>query len=177
MKPKKKQTKSGLAKMLGVSRQLIGRHADKPDAPALDDLAGWTEYLAAMGREGSMPKEFRKDIAEQRIRLLRAQSERLELENAETRKEFIPRTDARHFMRVLVTDLMFGELQRLCDEWPVKLRGKTTEQIDAECAAQLDKVRDSLTSRLEGWIKALEAQAASIPDDATEEVDPVPPPK
>ena len=52
MKPKKtkKHTQSTLAKSLGVSRQLLAAYVKKPDAPALNDLTGWTIYLAQKGR-------------------------------------------------------------------------------------------------------------------------------
>jgi hypothetical protein len=42
--------KAALARKLGISPQALNYHLKHPDAPALDDLAGWDSHLAAYAR-------------------------------------------------------------------------------------------------------------------------------
>src|SRR3989442_1933068 len=72
---------SELARLLGCSRQLISSHRRKPGAPPLADVSGWEEFLAAYGREGSMPRGLRERVARERLRLLAAIATKAEREN------------------------------------------------------------------------------------------------
>src|ERR1700742_3595859 len=120
-----KMTQSRLADALGISRQLVAFHVKGGKAPPLDDTEGWVEFLAVNGREGSLPKELRKAIAAQRLRLIKAQADRTELENGAKRKEYVAWDSASRFIRDLVRNFFFGELERMREEFPITLEGKT----------------------------------------------------
>ena len=71
--PKPITNQSELAASLGLSRQLISAHAKKPGAPPLSDRAGWIEFLATVGRDGSAPVDIRRAIAQKRLEILEQQ--------------------------------------------------------------------------------------------------------
>ncbi|MGD0746058.1 MAG: hypothetical protein ABSA45_12970 [Verrucomicrobiota bacterium] len=150
-KNKTKTTQSQLAASLGVSRQLIAHHVKSGNAPGLSDTAGWIEYLAAHGRTGSLPPEMRKKIADQRLRLVRAQAERVEIENRIRRAETIPFSLVTTFIRHLVANLFFGELDRLAYEFPATLKGKDELAINIEVEAQIARIKKSIEQQVRVW--------------------------
>lgn len=147
----KKVTQSDLAKQLGISRQLVAHHQKTGKAPALDDLSGWVAYLAACGREGSVPKQYREEVAKQKVRILTATADKLEFEKAEKRKMLLERGNVFRFLNRLMNELFFGELERLKTEFASSLVGKDAAGISMAVDAQIDVVRERLAKGLENW--------------------------
>jgi hypothetical protein len=150
----KKTTQSELAAKLGVSRQLIAFHVKGGNAPILSDTDGWIEFLAVNGREGSLPPEIRKKIANQRLRLICGQADRVEIENQIRRGETIEFVLVQRFIGNLVGNFFFGELDRLAHEFPSNLKGRSEVEINAECLKQIEKIKIDLKSYLERWLRA-----------------------
>jgi hypothetical protein len=131
MKPKTeptKQTQSGLAAALGVSRQLISCHVKAGGAPPLEDVAGWSAHLAAKGRTGSLPPDLRRAIGEQRLEILKAQKMRLERENAVAAGLLMPVAAAQR-QAGFACGFFFEELQRAERELPPALAGLSAVEV------------------------------------------------
>jgi hypothetical protein len=97
-----KPTQSALAAQLGVTRQLIAAHCKKPDAPGLDDVAGWSAYFAQHGRVGSCPPDLRRALAEVKLDILRETKAKLVRENKVATRdcgEMIPRERVEELLR------------------------------------------------------------------------------
>ena len=130
MKPKlknKKPTQSSVAASLGVSRQLLAAYVKKPDAPALDDLTGWTIYLAQKGRIGSVPPDLRRAIAQERLAILRETKKKLARENEVQAGRMMPTADAQRQAAQAMT-LTFAELERRDRELPPAMAGLSAER-------------------------------------------------
>lgn len=147
-------TQSQLAATLGISRQLLAYHLKSRKAPPLDDTSAWIEFLSANGRnEGSMPKEVRKHIARERLRLIKAQADRVELENKVRRNEMIEAIKAASFIKYMVAGIFFSELDRLASEFPAALKGKDEIAIHEECERQIEFIKGNLRSQMESWVQ------------------------
>ena len=148
-KPKQLGTKTALARELGISRQALGRHAKKPGAPGLADVAGWQEFLAAHGREGSAPPELRKRIAEQRLRLLKAMATRAEYSSARERGEMLSKAEVQ-FALAKGTALLFSGLDRLANvEWPATLKGCSEAEICLKVKGDIEKLKEDFRAALQ----------------------------
>lgn len=145
-------TQSKLAAVLGVSRQLIAHHRKSGKGPKTLDVEAWVEFLAAHGREGSLPPEVRARIAEERLRLVRAQADKVELENAARKKLLIDRDFVTRSIGDVV-GLFSAELDRMAQELPATLKGKTEIQIRDEVVKQKRAVRRLLDSHLEKFVR------------------------
>jgi phage terminase Nu1 subunit (DNA packaging protein) len=143
-----KMTQAKLAGILGVSRQVIAHHQRSGKAPKLDDVEGWIEFIAATGREGTLPKELRKEIAKQRLRLIREQADRLQLENEVRRGSVVEFKAVHQFIRDLVSNCFFGELERIACEFPSAFKGRTEVEIHAECLRQIESIKKALEKKL-----------------------------
>jgi len=150
----KKITQSGLAAKLGITRQLLAFHIKGGNAPKLSDEEGWIEFLAVNGREGSLPPEIRKKIADQRLRLIRGQADRVEIENRVKRGETIEFDLVHRFIGNLTGVYFFGELERIANEFPSNLKGKSEIEIHAECGKQIEVIKTNLRARVAAWVKS-----------------------
>jgi hypothetical protein len=148
-----KMTQSRLAALLGVSRQLIAHHVKTGKAPKLTDAEAWFEHLAVNGREGSLPREMRKEIAQERLRLIRAQAERVEIENQEKRGETVQFSVVLNLLHQIVGVFFFGELERLAFEFPPLLKGKNEIEINEECNKQTERIKVSLHACVNRWVR------------------------
>ena len=137
-----------LAEKLGVSRQLISLHIKKRGAPKVDDVEGWQAFLAAEGREAGLDAKLRNQIGEQRLKYLTKQTEKLELENSVKRGESINFEIVQQFIRDLVANCFFGELERMSNEFPSALKGRNEVAIKQECDVQIEAVKERLRKRL-----------------------------
>lgn len=152
MKSTKKITQIKLAATLGISRQLVAHHQRSGNAPELSDTAGWIEFLAVHGgRQGSLPKDIREKIGKERLRLVRAQAEKVELENQVKRGETIEFVLVTRMIRQVVTCTFFSELERLCAEFPSGLKGQNETQIAERCNAEVQKIKQTLMAQLDNW--------------------------
>jgi hypothetical protein len=59
-----------------------------------------------------------------------------------------------NFLRKLVQQIFFGELNRLEQEFPPGLKGKREVEIAKEVTAQIEKVKKNLKSELLAWEKS-----------------------
>jgi hypothetical protein len=76
-----------------------------------------------------------------------------EIKVEEERERVIDFALASRFIVELTSVGMFGELERLRDEFPAALKGKTQVQISAEVSKQIDEIRKGLDKRLTNWEK------------------------
>jgi hypothetical protein len=136
----KPQTLAQLAKVLGVSRQLLNAHRRKPDAPKLSDVDGWIVWLSANGRDGSAPPELRKLIAAERLAILKETKARLARENAREAGELMPVADAKRF-NAEAWSFIFDRLEHLCLEKPPALAGRTAIEIFEQLSEFKEKMR------------------------------------
>src|SRR5882724_1814710 len=128
-------TKAARAKELGLSKQNLYWHCKQPGAPKWDaPKAEWVEYLAINERDTSnLPPELKKQIGEQRLRLVRAQAEKIELENAGVRKEQIEWSQVTLFLGETVGRIFFDELLKMQEIFPASMVGKDAAAIKVEC--------------------------------------------
>jgi len=150
MKPKlkNKNTQSSLATSLGVSRQLIAAYKRKPDAPALNDLTGWTIYLAQKGRIGSAPPDLRREIAQERLGILRETKKKLARQNEIEAGRLMETADAKRQAAEAMA-LTFSELERFANEWPPALAGQDADSIYERIHSAIESLRVTLKKKFE----------------------------
>ena len=146
-KSKNKITRSSLAAQLGVSRQLIAAHLKKPNAPALNDVAGWIAFLAAHGRTGSCPPELRTAIAQKRLEILAETKIKLARENEIASGLLVPAAEAIR-QAGEAGGYFMGELERLCRELPPALAGLPAHEIAARIEIEVERTRTELQKKL-----------------------------
>jgi|ERR1043166_7981596 hypothetical protein len=141
-------TAAELARILGVSRQLISAHQKDPDAPPIGDVDGWTAYLAAHGREQSGPPELRAQIGAQRLALLTAIRHREELKLSRERCEMLDKAEVQAAI-LKGTAVFFSALDRLAGmELPAQLRGLDEAGIAQRLAAAVEQLKAMLRDGL-----------------------------
>jgi hypothetical protein len=146
-KSRKPSTITALAHELGISRQALGRHRTKPGAPALTDVAGWEEFLAAHGREGSAPPELRRKIGVQRLRLLRALATRAEYAASKERGELISRAEVQ-FALSKGTSVFWTALEEMAQKLPADIKGCDERTCHAKLLVWLETARHGLLDGL-----------------------------
>jgi len=128
----KVRNQNQLAKALGVSRQLIAHHVKSGNAPPLSDVHAWAEYLAAHGRDGSVPPELKPKFLLLRLAILQETERKLTRDNAHADGRLIDRSSVVTGCREAMA-LTFGELERLfLSELPPIARGLDEHGIKAE---------------------------------------------
>lgn len=164
-KPPKR--KIDLAKILGITKEALNRHVHKPDAPAIGDVDGWFEFLAAHGRSGTSSQELRSEVAAERLRLAKWQADRAEREERVARGELVPRGTVLAGLKEGVGHL-FAVLDRvLCNEMPPSIEGLDVLQIRLRVAAELERAKSELTGVLNRSI-AQTAAHVELHDPETE---------
>ena len=144
-----KMTVSKLAAVLGVSRQLIAAHRKKPDAPALDDVAGWNVFFAAHGRMGSsnVPPELRKAIAQERLAILTETKIKLARENeSEAGKLMLVEDAVRHANAA--GSFFMEAIERLTREGPPAWAGCTAAAIATHLDGLVERIRRELKEKM-----------------------------
>ena len=151
MRPKSKApkpTQSSLAKALGISRQLVAAHARKPDAPKLDDLTGWTAYLAQHGRIGSAPDDLRRAIAQERLEILKETKAKLVRDNkVEEGKMMLCSSAVKQAAEA--GGYMFAELERMARELPPALAGQSAVEVCKRISTEVEAIRKTLNEKFE----------------------------
>jgi hypothetical protein len=156
MKSKQKKpaiTKADFARSIGISPQNLQYHLKSGDAPPIGDTEAWTVYLAGEGRDPTLPKALRERIAKERLKLIRENVIKAELDNKKTKGELIEFSKVETFLRFLTGEVFFGELERLTNEWPAALKGQNEISIQAECKRQTDNIKKRLQEQLAIWEK------------------------
>lgn len=151
MKTKTKMTQSKLAEIVGVSRQLVAFHVKTGKAPKLDDIDGWLEHLAAVGKDGSLPPELRKKIAEQRLRKLKAEATMAEHELKLREKQLVEWEFVDKFLAFLLGQKFWGELEKWSQELPPLLQGLPATEICKVIDARFRRLCEDFKSVVERW--------------------------
>jgi hypothetical protein len=147
----KKLTQSQLARALGTTRQNIAYHERTGNPPPRSDVQAWVEYLAVNGREGTLPREVRLKLAEQRFRLIKAQADRAEIENQVKREELIEFDKVSRWFGPLMRIHYWGELERIAQEYPALLKGKNEVDIHEAILKDVAKIKDTMRNLFEIW--------------------------
>jgi hypothetical protein len=146
--PKPPQKVADLARALGVKRQTLEVHVKKTGAPPLDDVDGWRTHLAAFGREGSAPPDWRNKIAEERCGLIREMRLKAHRENQIKSGEVIEFKVVQHFLNDLVGNFFFGEMDRAQNTWPSSLKGRSELEIFQTLKDECNRIKTGLKDRL-----------------------------
>ncbi len=134
-------TQQELAQALGVSRQLVARYRKKPGAPPINDLDGWIEFIASEGgRSETLPVKLRAALTKQRIRLLKAQADKAEGEEAVRRGELIEFEEVEAMFHEVVGVGFWGEYDRMSFEMPPNLVGLSAQQMFIEFKREKQKM-------------------------------------
>lgn len=147
-KKTQKPTQKALARRLKISPQLVSYHVKAGCPVPLNDVDGWRDYLAEVGREGSLPEDIREAIGKARARLLEAQAIRAERENKVAAGEMMLTADAERQAAEAMA-LTFSELERLCRECPPSFEGLPAIEIYKRFTAQIEKIRATLREKFE----------------------------
>ena len=143
-KPNKpKMTHSKLAKALGISPQLLSAHVRKPGAPPLSDRAGWIEFLATFGRDGSAPPDLRRKIAEKRLAILNEQLITAQRDNAKAAGEMVLFQDCRR-QAAEAAQKYFDCLDAQAQELPPMLAGLEPVAIHKKLCERREQIRTEL---------------------------------
>ena len=158
MKKQTTQTKASLAGKLGITRQLLNHHLKNPLAPKdLGDIDAWTEFLLANGRDAGLPVEIRKKIAEQRFRLLKAQADKAEGEEAVRRGELITFAEVSAFLHGAIGGYWEG-IDRMAHEMPPNLVGLSAAQMFMEFKREKEKIVKSTQEYVRKFVDGYEAK-------------------
>lgn len=142
------KTHSELAKTLGVSRQLITAAASKPDAPKIDDVDAWREYIAAHGRTGSLPADLRRKIGEARLAILEEQKISAKRENARQAGELVPMLECQR-QAAEAMSYTFSELERIAQTTPPALAGLDAISIFKRLKSEIERMRKTLKEKFQ----------------------------
>ena len=71
---------------------------------------------------------------------------------AEAEQSVIEFAEVRQFLNKLVGGLFFGELDRLAQEFPPRLKGKTEIAIHSEVAQEIEAIRATMRTTLQSWM-------------------------
>lgn len=55
------------------------------------------------------------------------------------------------YLDQIVNNIFFGELERLAQEFPSRFKGKAEVQIRTEVQLEIERIKKTLTKRLEAW--------------------------
>lgn len=141
-------TQSGLAKAIGVSRQLVSFHVKNGKAPKDLNVEAWRTYLAAVGREGSASGELHKAIGKQKLLILKEVRHAKQRENRIKDGEAFDAGRVQRFITDVIHNVFYGELDRMALEFPVTLAGRTAIEIHEEILKQTETTKRCLRDRL-----------------------------
>ena len=145
----KKTTVARLASILGCSRQVIENHRKHGNAPKLDDVAGWTAHLAAHGRVGSQADgDLKKQIAVERLAILRETRAKLERDNEKDRGELVSFQECRS-QAGEAAYAFFDALDLMTMEMPPVLVGLDHIAIHRKLCERREKIRNDLNEKFD----------------------------
>jgi phage terminase Nu1 subunit (DNA packaging protein) len=144
----RKTTKTELARRLKISRQLLQWHLKQPDAPKnLNDVSAWRTYFEDVAREAGLPPKLREQLAEQRLRLLRAQADKAESENRLKAGELVSLAEVTSQCNQAGAAFMWA-LEKLARELPPSLSGMPTVSIAQIMDNHIESIRRELKIRM-----------------------------
>lgn len=148
--PKKVLTKAGLAKQLGITPQALNWHLKHSDGvPRIDDVAGWVEFLAQNGREGSAPEDVRRKIAERRFEILEQDLIEAKRKNDEAAGRVLDANAVASSIRDAVAT-MFAELERIfLTEQPPAVKGLDEVNIRRKNAVYIAELKTVVIEKFE----------------------------
>ena len=106
------------------------------------DLAIFCRWWFAQDQENAIDWTKRNKRAEALTRELKLQTER---------DQVVEVPLATRFIQNLVSNVFFGELDRLAHEFPSTLKAKTEVQIYEECEKQIAAIKRALKDALKSW--------------------------
>lgn len=144
-----KATQASLARALKVNKQTVHYHVKAGCEIPLNDVQGWRDYLAEIGREGSLPADIRKAIGKARARLLQAQVTKAERENQKEQGLLMLRSEAK-IENAKAWAFVFEMIdRRLCNEYPPLLQGRNAVEIFEQLCAFREELRKSAKDKFE----------------------------
>lgn len=159
---KQEMTQHELAQALGVSRQLVARYRKKPGAPPINDLDAWIEFIAGEGaRSETLPVKLRAALTEQRIRLLKAQADKAELEHSVIRGELIEFKEVEAMVHEVIGVGYWGEYDRMSFEMPPNLVGLSAQQMFIEFKREKVKMFKNSQEMVRKFCEKYEAKRKS----------------
>ena len=145
---------AGASRITGMSRTtLAGYKRDGADGFKSDgriDLHALRDWMLANGREAGQPST---ELQAARIRLLAAQSEKVEMENAVRRKDMISFAEVRTGIHE-AEGVLFTELERIfTNDLPSMCKGMDEMGIRQVGKKQIEVLKNSLRERFTALIK------------------------
>jgi len=145
----KPTTAAELARRLGVRANSLGVHIRSGLGPPIGDVEAWVEFLAIHGRQGTMPEDARKDMAETRRRLVEAQALKIERENKVADGLLVPVDEVEQGLKEVMAE-MFSTLERIwCSEMPPLLSGLNEVEIRGKCQKEIDEMKARIRERFD----------------------------
>lgn len=148
--PRRAKTLAEASRLTGISRQTLTSYR-KDGCPAFRpngevDLLTLEVWLAEHGKEaGRIPT----DLQRARIRLLDAQSVRVEHQNQLRAGRMVDVEDVTHGLQRAMA-IVFGDLERIfLSELPPALKGLDEAAIAQRCRREIDRLKDGLRTRFE----------------------------
>jgi len=149
-KPKRKvSTQSDLARVLGVSRQLISKHAKNKSAPPISDVGAWDAFLAERGRQGSAPPELRQQIAAERLAILKETKRGLQRQNSVADGKMIDRDLVKREVQHVMAFLFSDADRLLLTELPPVLKGLDEIGIRNQLEKAIGEFKADLKAKFE----------------------------
>jgi hypothetical protein len=133
---------------LGISRQALNVHLKSPDAPQLNDLTGVAGFYSRhTGAIGSAPADLRREIAAERLAILKETRAKFARENKIAAGELILAADV-----ILQCNQAGGffcaELDRWAREFPPLAAGRDCAAIAQLLDLQIERTRAELKVKL-----------------------------
>jgi hypothetical protein len=163
MKKSKSKSKSNVIETIAAEHGVTARTVRnwKRDGAPLHDPAELEGWLLVNNRQSPVPPELKEEMAQARIRLVTGQAEKIERENKLRSHELIEFKLAEDFINHPQGVIFFGEHERLAQELPATLKGKTEVEINVEYLRQLELINKQLERAVDGWVaKNGQAEAA-----------------
>lgn len=165
--PRKARSQSDLARILGVTRQVVAARIKAGGAPPLGDTEAWIALLASDGRaDGAAPPEWRAKLAEARHKLIAAQAAREELKLAAEQNRVVDRHQVESDIRAGISEL-YSNLDRVfCCELPPALIGLAEMDIRARCKTEIEELKRALRERFYALARAAQENDGPVPDQS-----------
>ena len=142
---------SDLARALGVSTQCVSINRRKPGAPSLDDIEGWTQFLAENTRTGIVDETIVNQIARQNLKIKEETAKEKARENELAAGELVKFSEVRRYA-IEVMSFFYGEHERLRQTLPALLKGRTELEIFTIYTAETAQIDKALRAKLEGMV-------------------------
>jgi hypothetical protein len=153
------QNQCQLAKALGISSQNLGKHRKfNKLAPKSLNVEEWRQFLAAVGREGTADNDILRQISLRKLSILATKDEKEKDELEKSRGNLLEFDLIERFLREIIGIDYAGELDRLAQELPPNLVGRTAAQMFIHIKKEKDEIKAKLLKKTHDWIEAVKAK-------------------